>query len=119
MSDPIEKSAISLHVICRTDGIFPKGVKALDKKNHIYESVSWRFDPQFIPFLKGRTFCLHEAKSKPSYMGGEIVEIIRRPIEDNDGEIRNVVIFRATNEGRGIEWPPTNNPNEFCHVNFV
>lgn len=109
--------AVSLHVLCRQEGIRPKGVVPVEGEQHVYDSVSWRVREDQIAGLIGKTFCLHEGKPQPSYMGGEILSIERRPIEDNGGEVRAVVRFRVTLEARGIKWPPTDNPNEYCQVN--
>lgn len=108
--------AISLHVLCRYEGISPKGLRRLEAG--VYESVSWRVKQAQFLGLIGKTFCMHESKSKPSYLGGEILEIRQEAIPHNDGELRAIVKFRVVPEDRdGIKWPPTSNPNEYCHVN--
>lgn len=110
--------AISLHVLCRLDKKTgrPKGNRFISEG--VYESVSWRVKSELFRSLIGKTFCMHESKSKPSYLGGEILEIRQEAIPDNDGELRAIVKFRVIPEDRdGIKWPPTSNPNEYCHVN--
>lgn len=113
MPDPI-----SLHVLCRGETISAKGLVPIDKSQHIYDSISWRISEDQIDGLIGKPFFMHESKSSPSYFGGNIIQIVRRPIEDNDGEIRAVVRFQATKEAKGIKWPPTDNPNEYHRVNL-
>ncbi len=108
--------AISLHVLCRYEGTSPKGLTRLEVG--VFESVSWRVKEAQFPGLIGKTFCMHESKSKPSYLGGEIIEIRQAAIPDNGGELRAIVKFRVVPEVRdGIKWPPTSNPNEYCQVN--
>lgn len=109
--------AISLHVLCRYENARPKGLKLLDPKTGLYESYSWRVGDDQLEGLKGKTFCMHQSKSEDSYLSGEIVGIVRRKIEDNNGEERAVVTFTKNPKCKGIKWPPTNNPNEYCHVN--
>lgn len=109
--------AVSLHVLCRYEGRKPKGVMPVNDEPGVFDSVSWRVREDQIPGLIGKAFCLHEAKSSPSALGGKILAIERRPIEDNGGEVRAVVRFRVDPIARGIKWPPTDNPNEYCRVN--
>lgn len=110
---------ISLHVLCRHEGPTPKGLKTLDRAKGIYESTSWRVPEHLCMNLIGKTFAMHESKTKPSYFGGEIIAVDRKPIEDNGGEVRAIVTFRATREGKGINWPPTDNPNEYHRINHT
>lgn len=109
---------ISLHVLCRHEGLSPKGLLLIDKAKGIYESTSWRVPEALCADLVDKTFAMHESKGQSSYFGGEIISIDRRPIEDNDGEVRAVVTFRATIEGKGLTWPPTDNPNEYHRINL-
>jgi hypothetical protein len=110
---------ISLHVLCRYEGTNPKGMSAVDKREHIYDSVSWRIKEQDFEPLVGKCFFMHESKTQPSYLGGEIVDIRAEPIPDNDGEIRAIVRFKLTKEARQkTNWPATDNPNEYCRVNY-
>lgn len=109
--------AISLHVLCRYEGATPKGLKPVDKKVGTYDSISWRIKEDQAKALVGKLFCMHEAKSSPSYLGGKIIAISIEPIPDNDGEKRGIVRFKVSREGRGVNWPPTDNPNEYHRVN--
>ncbi|MRX33206.1 hypothetical protein [Aminobacter sp. MDW-2] len=109
--------AVSLHVICRQEGSRPKGLVLVDRDTGAHDSYSWRVKDEQIAGLIGKTFCMHAAKSELSYLGGQIIEIRREPIEANDGEVRAIVRFQVTKDARGIAWPPTSNPNEYHQVN--
>lgn len=111
--------AFSLHVLCRQEGARPKGLVLVDRDTGTHDSYSWRIKDEQIAGLIGKTFCMHASKSEPSYLGGEIIEIRREPIEANDGEVRAIVRFKVTKGARGVAWPPTTNPNEYHQVNVA
>lgn len=109
--------AFSLHVLCRQEGARPKGLVLVNRESGIHDSYSWRVKDDQMAGLVGKTFCMHTTKSEPSYLGGQIIDIRREPIEANDGEVRAIVRFKVTKDARGIMWPPTSNPNEYHQVN--
>lgn len=110
--------AVSLHVLCRFDGMTPKGLVLVDRGSWTYDSISWRVAEDEIPGLIGKTFCMHLSKSQPSYRGGRIVSIRREVIDDNGGEVRAIVRFEALKEATGLAWPPTDNPNEYHRISY-
>lgn len=113
------KEAISLHVLCRYEGKDPKGLVAVDLKERIYDSVSWRVKETEVASLKDKIFFMHESKTKPSYLSGIILDIRHEPIADNDGEVRAIVRFQVTKESRvKTDWPYTDNPNEYYRINY-
>lgn len=113
------KQPISLHVLCRYENGRPKGLVAIDLKNGLFESVSWRVKETEIASLKGKEFFMHESKNDLSYLNGIITDIRREEIADNDGEVRAIVQFKATKENRiKTAWPQTDNPNEYYRINY-
>jgi len=113
------KQPISLHVLCRYENDRPKGLVAIDLKNGLFESVSWRVKENEIASLIGKEFFMHESKNDLSYLNGIITDIRREEIADNDGEVRAIVQFKATKENRiKTGWPKTDNPNEYYRINY-
>ncbi|MDR2311664.1 MAG: hypothetical protein LBE54_11830 [Brucellaceae bacterium] len=115
------KEPISLHVLCRREGVFPKGVVKLEasKDKIIYDSVSWRVKEHDFEGLKGKPFFLHDAKNQLSYRSGVILYLREEAIPDNDGEMRAIVKFEVTKDApKPSKWPDTDNPNEYCRVNY-
>ena len=115
------KQPISLHVLCRTEGLFPKGVVKIgsSKDKIIYDSISWRGKKQEVAGWEGKPFLLQETKTLPSYRSGIIINLREEAIPDNNGELRAIVHFEVTKDApKPSMWPSTDNPNEYCRVNY-
>lgn len=96
-------NSISLHVLCRSGVPYPRGISKSSPGE--LESISWRFNETWNDSLIGKYFCIHDKKAENSYFGGIITRIERRPISDNNNEIRNVVYFKPELQAKGLRWP--------------
>ena len=113
-----------LHLKCEgrghTTGIPSQlnGVKRrFDLGDNTYQSGYWNIELEEGKKLVGGEIFLHETKSKPSMVGGEVIDVYEQELtEENVQELdmdylpipsrrtRVVFVFQLTSECKGIKW---------------
>ena len=95
-----------LHLLCRRDGTALKGL-AFDKETKTYISQAWDFRVEQANKLLGGSIFLHEEKSKPSTVGGTVIEVFQVSLDENDLAAKKDRIafkFEPKLEMKGVKW---------------
>ncbi len=106
----------AIHIICHAKGAGHKNLWELTADPKTYRSACWALSASEVQELVGGWLFLHEAKKKPSYLGGVIqrLETCDRPRKATDKGI--AFFFEERPEGAGCPWNwsrSTGNPYEW------
>ena len=96
----------NIHFICKKDDESSgnKGLRRIDKDNHIWISGYWDFNPEELKDLVGGFIYLHRTKSKKSFFGGKVLEIIPTQRDELKRKNRVDIKFTADNSARDVPW---------------
>jgi hypothetical protein len=93
--------AKAIHLINRRDGASLHGLTRWDGHPNSFRSCCWRITDEEAAELIGGWVYFHEAKSKPSRLGGLILGF--EPGEDDMAE-RKIILFQVDNRARQQSW---------------
>ena len=97
----IPSGTTGIHIVQYSEENRPKPV---DKVNHIYSTGNWAIDFDVAKTLIGKNIYLHETKDKPSFHGGQIIDV--KPAERDAAIIPGVTfIYKMSTNYRGVKWP--------------
>ena len=96
----------SIHFINKKEeeGFGNKGLRCIDKDNHTWISGYWDFKPDELKELIGGKIYLHRTKSKKSYFGGTVLEVISIERDELKKQERKDIKFIANESAKNIGW---------------
>ena len=97
----IPSGTTGIHIVQYSE---ENGPKPVDKVNHIYSPGNWAIDFDVAKTLIGKNIYLHETKDKPSFHGGQIIDV--KPAERDAIIVDGVTfIYKMSTNYRGVKWP--------------